>query len=327
MNKIVFLAMLGITAGALGDTPSQIFQTNARSVVYIQIEDAQHQVIDRGSGFVVSQDGYVVTAEHLRADASQTAWAVLGQRDGTRFPLTFRDSDPATDTALWQLPQSTACRTAVVLSAAPVKVLDRAIALGFPGLDGLTPSTFSITNLSSALGFYKVDGLLRPGNSGGPVFNESGQVIGFVEGGALPSSGNNDLVPIAPAISLIQKRGVRAGIGAPIPFDAACYASCRAPSHGVESWTSQIPWGPLDSGWVGGGHNRISECNALMASTLVNASPGSMIDLLPGDAGMWEESRKDLFTGRVDYKYSCRGTLKSEPVYVNKQSSACGLWN
>jgi hypothetical protein len=317
-----FLALT--TSYAFADSPRQIVENNTRAVVYIEIVNADMSVVDHGSGFVVSQDGHVVTVAHLKADPTQTAWAVIGQRQGTRFKLAFRDSDEVTDTALWQLPQSPVCRHSVVLSTTPVSVTDRAIALGFPEQDGLTPSFFGISNLRSSLGFYKADGLLRPGNSGGPVFNEAGRVIAFVEGGALPGSNNNDLVPIAPAINLIRKHGVRAGIDTTVPFDDACYASCRAQAHGIERWSREVPWGPVNSGWLPGGHSQSTECKKLVAGALAN-SPGSAIELTPG-SGTWEKSKKDVF-GKVEYKYFCKGTLRSGPIFKEKRSSACGLWN
>lgn len=328
--KTAFSLLLSVFTGSvLADSPAQIAANNTRAVVYIEIQNADKSVVDRGSGFVVSQDGYVVTAAHLKADPTQSAWAIIGQRQGTGFKLVFRDSDEVTDTALWQLPQSSVCRHSVVLTSARVNVLDRVLALGFPEQDGLTPVTFSISNLQSSLGFYKADGLLRPGNSGGPVFNETGRVMAFVEGGAIAGSNSNDIVPIAPAISLIRKHGVRAGIDAVVPFDDACYANCRAQPHGIESWSSQVPWGPVDSGWLPGGHSPSGECQKLMAGAM-GASPGSFVELTSGEGdsskGMWEESKRDVL-GNVQYRYFCKGTIKTGPIYKESRSPVCGLWN
>jgi len=330
MRSMVLIASLLLTDLVFAVTPAQIIANNTRAVVYLQVEDDGGGVLDRGTGFVVSHDGYVITAAHLKVGPTQKMWAVIGQREGTRYSLAFRDADDSGDVALWQLPQSASCRYAVTLSMSPVRVLDRVLAVGFPGNDGLTPSSVGINNLTSQRGFYKADGYLRPGNSGGPVFNEVGQVVAIVQGGTLPGTENNDLIPIALAINLIKKRGIQAGIDAPAPFDNSCYASCRAPSHGVETWTVEKTWGPVDSGWLSGGHNRRDECNKLIAAALA-ANPGAQIDLLPGEGatdttGMWEESKKDVF-GHVEYKYSCKGAFRSGPIYIEKQSPECGLWN
>lgn len=329
MKKVLSLCIALTSSYAVGESLQNIVATNTPAIVFIEVENAKKERIDSGTGFIVSQDGYVVTAAHIKADPTQRAWAVIGQRDGTRIPLVLRETDEVTDTALWKLAQSPVCRHAVILSSKPVKVLDRMISLGFPGTDGLTPSVFSIANLNGAAGFYKADGLLRPGNSGGPVFNEAGQVVALVEGGVLANTANNDLIPIASAISLIRKHGVNAGVDLPVPFATECYATCRAPAHGVERWTTQQPWGPVNSGWLGGGHNPSAECANIIAGVVSN-SP-SVVELLPGQgdsytSGMWEESKKDIF-GRVEYRYFCRGTLKTGPIYAERQSAACGLFN
>lgn len=306
-------------------TPQEILSKNARAIVYLEVEDAKGGVIERGTGFIVSRDGYIVTAAHIKADPTQKLWAVIGALQGTRYTLTLRESDENADVALWQLPQSPACRHAVTISKTPVRVFDRVMALGFPKREGLSPSTVTIKNLTSYRGFYKTDGYLEPGNSGGPVFNEAGEVIAIVQGGTMPGTENNDIVPIALAVNLLQKRGVNAGIGAPVPFDSSCYATCRDRSHGIERWETQKPWGPVNSGWLDGGHDQTNECKKLIAGALAG-DPEATITLLPGKEGMWEESKKDIF-GHVEYRYFCMGIYYSGPRYKEKQSPACGLWD
>ena len=105
-------------------------------------------------------------------------------------------------------------------------------------------------------------------------------------------------------------------------FDNACYASCRAISHGVERWTSEKLWGPVNSGWLSGGHNRRDECNKLMAAVPGEATPDSAIELLPGEVRrqlVWEESKRDIL-GQVRVhvlmqgRYSIRAGLLREAV-------------
>jgi hypothetical protein len=67
----------------------------------------------------------------------------------------------------------------------------------------------------------------------------------------------------------------------------------------------------------------------LIAGALATV-PNATIELLPGEGtpnttGMWEESKQDVL--KVEYKYFCKGTMRSGPIYAEKQSSACGLWN
>ncbi len=304
-------------------TPKEILDRYAPSIVYLEVIDAQGSVIDHGTGFVVSHDGYVVTAAHIKVDQNQTLWGVIGQRQGTRFKLAFREADDASDTALWQLPAALVCRPAVTISTKGVAALDRVLVLGFPQNDDLSPASVGITSKSSNLGFYKADGMLQPGNSGGPVFNEDGHVIGIVQGGTMPGTDNNDIVPVAAAVALIKKRGVAAGIDTPLVYANSCYASCRSPANGIEGWSATQPWGPVNSGWVSGGHDRPTECNKLIAGAKA-ANPSAEITLSPGDAGMWEESKKDII-GHAEYRYFCAGVLRSGPVYAEARTPACGL--
>jgi Trypsin-like peptidase domain len=323
--KLRLAAVLcSLATAAMGATPNEVLSSNTQAIVYLEVTDAAGQFVDSGTGFIVSHDGYVVTAAHIKTAPGQKLWAVIAQRDGTRFPLQARERDEEHDVVLWQLPQSASCRYAVTLSTAQVHVLDRAVALGFPGRDGLTPALLNIANLSAPdTGFYKADGFLRNGYSGGPIFNEDGKVIATVHSGT-PSGGNNDLVPISFALDLLKKRGTRAGVDTPVPFDNTCYTFCRAPAHGIEKWASEIPWS-ADSGEVPGGHNQRDECGKLIAAAIAGI-PGSSIDLAPGPAGMWEDSHKDVL-GSMHYIYYCKGTLRAGPIYAEKQSPACGLWN
>lgn len=315
------LCLYGIQA--LCVTQDAILTDNARATVYLEVVDQDGSVLDRGSGFIVSSDGFVVTVAHLQVDANQKLWAVIGQRQGTRYSLSRRESNEDADVAIWQLPQSSDCKNAAVISAKSVKVLDRALVLGFPGLDGLSPSSVTIKNLNSAQGFFKTDGFLEPGNSGGPVFNEDGLVIAIVQGGGLPGTENNEVVPIALAVDLLKKRGVQFGLGEAIPLAESCFAKCRHESHGLEKWTVDKPWAK-DSGWVPGGHNGPDECDKLMAASLVNNADAEIV-LSPGNNGTREESKKDLL-GKVEYRYFCAGRFLDGPIYVEKRTSACGVW-
>lgn len=321
---VLLLCFIGTSAPAA--TPTEILALNTRAMIYLEVNDAAGKFIDSGTGFIVSHNGFVVTAAHVKPAEGQKLWGVIGQRQGTRFILEPREVDEVNDVALWQLPQSAACHYAVTLATAVVESTNRVVALGFPGRDGLSPAVLNITNPSNDQGFYKSDGFVRSGYSGGPVFNEEGRVVATVHSGT-PSGGNNELVPIAAAIALIKKRGVRAGIDTDQPFENSCFAFCRNETHGVEKWSIERPW-QANSGEVPGGHNRTDECKKLMSAALVG-QPDARIELLPGEGdpskGMWEEV-KTSFPGQVHYKYFCQGTYRSGPIFKRMQSPACGLW-
>lgn len=177
-----------------------------------------------------------------------------------------------------------------------------------------------INNLSTPEhGFYKADGYLRPGNSGGPAFDEAGQVVAIVQGGTMPGTDNNDLIPIALAVSLIKKRNVQAGIDAGVPYEDSCYSACPDVSHGTIGWKSEKPWGPVNIGH----HNQTDECTKLIAAALAG-QPNAQIEFLPDKQGKWEDHKKDVL-GHVEYIFYCKGILRSGPIYATKQSPACPL--
>ncbi len=319
MRSIVIAFSLIATSEANALSGADIVSLNTPSVVYLEAINAKGEVTDRGTGFVVSHDGHVLTAAHVKPEPGGKLLAVIGQKVGLQLPLTLREADEANDVALWKLPQAAVCRPAVTISTKSIKVLDRVIVLGFPESDGLSPGNLGITSLSTPEhGFYRADAYLWPGNSGGPVLDQDGRVIALVQGGTLPGTERNDLIPISFSIALLKKWNVNAGIDQPLTYDLSCYQSCPNPSK-VVGWTSQIPWSSGSSGWMSGGHNQTDECNKMVAAFLANR-PGMQIDIK--DRG--ENSKKDVF-GHVEYEYFCSGLLKSNPSYAIEQSVSCPL--
>lgn len=322
---LVGVAALALVPVAIAKTPSAIQEDNARSIIFVQKVDEHGAELMSGTGVIVSHDGYMITANHLApTQPGEQLIATIGQKVGTRYPLEFRDSDAQRDLALFQLPQSSSCRATSVLSDKPLDESQHLVALGFPGERGLSHANVNITNKHTPLGFYASDGQLEEGYSGGPVFNEAAEIIGIVQGGTISGARSNDIVPIAAAVAMIKKLGVAASIGNSIPFDNSCYASCRAPEHGIERWGHEENW-TSHSGRMNGGNNQTDMCNGMIAAKLAASPPGSRIDLDPGPSGMWETSDKDIL-GHVTYVYYCKGMLRSSPIYKEMRSPACQLW-
>jgi Do/DeqQ family serine protease len=137
-----------------------------------------------GSGFIISEDGLVVTNAHV-IDRADTVTVAL--RDGREFSGKVLGTDPLTDLAVIRI-------DAKNLPVAPMGNSDQlrpgewAIAIGNPfGLDNtVTAGIISATGRSSAdvgipdkrVGFIQTDAAINPGNSGGPLLNQRGEVIG-----------------------------------------------------------------------------------------------------------------------------------------------------
>lgn len=147
-----------------------------------------------GSGFVISTDGYLVTNNHVVAGAS-TIRVVLPDRD--ELPATLVGRDPATDIAVLKV-YTDGLRAIRFADSGKVQVGQIAIALGNPyGFQySLTAGVVSALGrtLRSESGrliddVVQTDAALNPGNSGGPLVNSQGDVIGVNTAVILPAQG------------------------------------------------------------------------------------------------------------------------------------------
>jgi len=176
-----------------------VFAAVRPQLVVIQTEGAGNSSL--GSGVFVNAQGQILTALHVVQDAP--AHITVTFADGTDSRASLQSSDPDHDVAVLtpaHLPQVV---VPAVLGGA-VRVGDDAFAVGHPlGLvDSLTAGvisgldrTFPLANGHMLTGLIQFDAAVSPGNSGGPLLNTKGQVIGIVTGLANPS-GNDDFVGI-----------------------------------------------------------------------------------------------------------------------------------
>ena len=159
-------------------SPHDVYQSAKDSVAYITT------AVGTGSGFVVSDDGYVVTNAHVVEGANGQIKAKIG--DGKTLDAKLVGQDASTDLALLKV-SATNLKPLALGDSSGVEVGDPAYAIGNPfGLDRtLTTGVVSALQreISSPNGFsiddvIQTDAAINPGNSGGPLFNTAGQVIG-----------------------------------------------------------------------------------------------------------------------------------------------------
>ena len=135
-----------------------------------------------GSGFVISKDGYVVTNNHVIADADEIT-VIL--QDDTRLPAELIGRDPKTDLAVLKVKPRKELTAVGFGDSSVARVGDWIVAIGNPfGLGGtVTAGIISARGRDINSGPYddyiQTDASINRGNSGGPMFNLKGQVIGI----------------------------------------------------------------------------------------------------------------------------------------------------
>ncbi|HEY0787974.1 MAG TPA: trypsin-like peptidase domain-containing protein, partial [Thermoanaerobaculia bacterium] len=152
--------------------------------------DAEPEAIPQrglGSGFIISPDGYIITNNHVVGNAERLDVHYDGGEKTARAKVIGRD--PATDLALIKIDVDEQLPTVRLGDSARTRVGDWAIAIGSPlqfentltvgvvsakGRSlGLSTETFSFEN------FIQTDAAINQGNSGGPLLNLRGEVIGI----------------------------------------------------------------------------------------------------------------------------------------------------
>jgi serine protease Do len=159
----------------------------------------------QGSGFFVSQDGYVVTNNHVVDNAAEVE---IVMDDGRTLEAKVVGADPKTDLALLKVEGSDF--PYVKFGAQKARVGDWVIAVGNPfGLGGtVTAGIVSAQHRDIGQGpyddFIQIDAPVNRGNSGGPTFNLAGEVVGVNTAIFSPSGGNVGIAFAIPASTVEQ---------------------------------------------------------------------------------------------------------------------------
>ena len=166
-------------------TPGQVYAANVNSVVMITCKSSTQGGISTssGSGFIITKDGYVVTNQHV-VDSSTSITVIT--TDGKEYAATLVGADDANDMALLKV-NALNLRPVTLGSSKDLVVGDQVAAIGNP-LGELT-STLTVGYISAkerdvttdgfAINMLQTDAAINSGNSGGPLFNMRGEVIGI----------------------------------------------------------------------------------------------------------------------------------------------------
>ena len=164
-----------------------------------------------GSGVVLTADGYIITNNHVVSGASQVT---VRTSDGTEYPATVVGADSKTDIAVLKI-EATGLTPAVVGDSDSLQVGEFTLAVGNPlgelggtVTDGIISALDrEVTVENQTMNLLQTNAAVSPGNSGGGLFNERGELIGIVNA---KSSGQNAeglgfAIPVNTAIQVAEE--------------------------------------------------------------------------------------------------------------------------
>ncbi|MEN8176486.1 MAG: Do family serine endopeptidase [Pseudomonadota bacterium] len=220
-----------------------------------------------GSGVIVDSRGYVVTNNHVIAEADEIR-VVLG--NGTTLEAQVVGTDPDTDIALLKVKNGGALPVVALGSSSGLRVGDVVFAIGNPfGVGqtvtmGIVSATgrnqLGITNFEN---FIQTDAAINPGNSGGALIDANGGLVGI-------------------NTAIFSKSGGYQGIGFAIPVDMVSDIMSQLVSHGE-----------VRRGWLGIAGQDVTpeladsfglkETRGVLISSVLDDGPADLSGMRPGD--------------------------------------------
>ena len=168
-----------------GKTSTQIYKEVSPSIVSIIADDITIGAEASGSGVIMSEDGYVITNQHV-VDGSNKFTVLMN--DGTQYEAELIGEDAKTDLAVLRIDPKEDLRPAEFGNSDKLAVGDRCYAIGSPG--GVEyQNTFTggyvsainrdVTINDRVMTLIQTDAAINPGSSGGALINKYGQVVGI----------------------------------------------------------------------------------------------------------------------------------------------------
>jgi serine protease Do len=169
-----------------------------------------------GSGFIISSDGYVVTNNHvIAAEGAQLESITVTMTDGTEYPAKLIGRDAASDLAVLKITASKSFPFVKFGDSRNARVGDWVIAIGNPFghsgtvTSGIISAVYRNTGAGGAYDRYlQTDAAINRGNSGGPMFDMRGQVIGINNAIFSPTGGSVGIgfaIPAETAAPIVER--------------------------------------------------------------------------------------------------------------------------
>jgi putative serine protease PepD len=248
-------------------TATQLYKQASQGVVSIRAVTPEGE--DSGTGIVLNDKGLILTNDHVVAGASRLTVAPKGSSTITRT-ATLVGEEADDDLALIKIdPSGLGLKPLSLVSSKSAQVGDAVYAIGNPyGLDetltrGIVSAlgrTIEAPNGSKIAGALQTDAALNPGNSGGPLLNDEGDVIGVnsqiaseaasVSGSQPGSTGVGFAVSSDTVAEAVKK--IEAGNGVASTSTGRSAVQSEVEGARSEAGTTQSPYGRSPYGVEGG---------------------------------------------------------------------------
>jgi putative serine protease PepD len=279
-------------------TPTQIYQRDSSGVVAIKAVTADGE--DTGTGIVLNDKGLILTNDHVVEGASSIVAGPGRSSDVTRAAALVGE-EANQDLALIQIdPSGLGLKPLNLVSSSSVQVGDSVYAIGNPyGLDEtLTRGIVSALGReipapdgSKITGAIQTDAALNPGNSGGPLLDEQGEVIGVnsqiasdaarTEGSQPGSTGVGFAISSDTVVAAIKKiesgEGVSSASAGESRVQSEGSSGTQSPHGSGLPYGSESPYGEVEAG---GGGSSSAEAGA-------EGSSGARRVEVPEEAGAY----------------------------------------
>lgn len=216
-----------------------------------------------GSGFVISEDGYIVTNNHVIEGADEIMIEFFSGED---LPATLVGTDPKTDIALLKVEADEPLPFVSFGNSDEMRVGDWVLAVGNPLGQGFSVSAGIVSARNRALSgsyddFIQTDAAINRGNSGGPLFNVDGDVIGVNTAILSPSGGSIGIGfsmasnVVSNVVDQLQEYGEtrRGWLGVRIQDVTADVADAMGLTEAAGALVTDVPEGPaMEAGMKAG---------------------------------------------------------------------------
>lgn len=204
-----------LTSGGIGPFASpfgqggpfdQFFNDEFFKRFFGDVPQRQYKQRSLGSGFIISNDGYIFTNYHVVEKADEIIVKLSDDREYTAKTV---GKDKNTDIALLKIETDDSLPVAKLGDSSELRVGDWVIAIGNPfGLSqtvtaGIVSAKGRVIGAGPYDDFIQTDASINPGNSGGPLFNLSGEVVGINTAIVAQGQGIGFAIPVNMAQSIL----------------------------------------------------------------------------------------------------------------------------